>query len=171
MPFAFGFVGKKLETGGFVAFADRGEFRGEDTREDESALWGEAIEDAIAFGDEQRGHQIRADDVILFARGEGKFREVFAGNGDFVFDAIGAAVFHRDADSDGIEVEGGDRRVAELCGGNGEDAGAAADIEHGTRTEFFSFCGSELLDDLCEAEMCGGVLTGAEAEAGIEGDD
>ena len=67
LPFAFGFFRAELEAGGFVAIADGGEFGGEDAGEDEGAAGAEAVKDAIALRDEERGHEVGANDIVFLA--------------------------------------------------------------------------------------------------------
>lgn len=148
--------------GGF----DGGELGGENTGEDEESAGFHPGNEAIGFTDEEIMHQVGADHVETGWGTSGQTGDIGDGPLNATRHLVDFGVFRGGPDAIGIEVESVDWRIAEGDGAEGEDAGAGAGIEEG-----LGLGGIAEADDFGEAEPGGGMLTGTEAEAGIEEDD
>jgi hypothetical protein len=141
------------------------EFGGKDACQDQVAFGADEGSDASVLADEQIGLEVGTEDIVR-REFEGWLVQVGPGEADLFEDAVLLGVVACDGEGDGIDFESGYGVVLEFSGGDGEQAGAGAEVEEGLRLS-----GVLASEDGFQAEPGGGVMAGAEAESGVEFDD
>ena len=124
-----------------------------------------AGDDLVGEADEQRAEDVGDHQIGRFKRRAAAPTERMTE--ELRRHAVLRRVLLRGGDGFGIDVEAGDRRVAELCRGDGKDARAAAHVQQRARLAL----DRRKLVDVLEACASRFVATGAKGEPGVELDD